>query len=54
MDALPWSNSSDFQTATEKVWTVNKTDAGSVRSAAGLTFVKIENAVSAYGSFFGM
>lgn len=46
VDALPWTNSSAFVAAKEHIWDVNGTDAGSVRSAAGLSFVKIDKAVS--------
>ena len=41
LDALAWSNASDFQAAHPKIWTVNSTHAGSVRAAGGLQFVKV-------------
>lgn len=44
LDALSWSNASHFQAAHPKTWTVNETRAGSVRSAGGLQFVKVEGA----------
>ena len=44
LDALPWSNASDFQAARPKLWSVNGTAAGSYRSAAGLDFVKVTGA----------
>lgn len=50
VDALSWSNATDFQAAQEKIWTVDGTDAGSVRSAGRLSFVKIEKAVSHHGT----
>ena len=45
LDALPWSNATEFQTAKEEIWVVNGTEAGSVRTASGLSFVKIADAV---------
>ena len=45
LDALPWSNATEFQTAKEETWVVNGTEAGSVRSASGLSFVKVADAV---------
>jgi carboxypeptidase C (cathepsin A) len=44
MDALPWGNASDFKAAPEKTWTVNGTEAGTVRTASGFSMVKVSGA----------
>ena len=44
MEALQWSNSSDFKAAPEKTWTVNGTEAGTVRTASGFSMVKVNGA----------
>jgi len=44
MNALPWSNATQFNLAPEKTWTVNGTEAGTVRTASGFSMVKVSGA----------
>ena len=44
VNVLPWTKALDFKAAHPKLWTVNGTEAGSVRAAKGLTFVKVKGA----------
>ena len=44
LDQLPWTNTSAFRTAKEQAWYVDGQQAGTVRKADQLSFVKIKNA----------
>jgi len=44
VEELNWFGSVDFQNAVNTTWTVNEEDAGSFKTADGLTFLKVKNA----------